>query len=100
MRCFSSRVWCLFFTLSLLPWLGACDRPAERTAPPAATPESLRAHGEEFREAVAVDEATWRRGRAWALIEGVLALSYYRGKNEAIAAAGRRTIDAVLGDWE
>lgn len=52
MRCFSSRVWCLFFTLSLLPWLGACDRPAERTAPPAATPESLLAHGEEFREAV------------------------------------------------
>lgn len=51
-----------------------------------------------FREAVAVDEATWRRGRAWALIEGVLALSYYRGKNEAIAAAGRRMIDAVLGD--
>ena len=51
-----------------------------------------------FREAVAVDEATWRRGRTWALIEGVLALSYYRGKNEAIAAAGRRTIDAVLGD--
>lgn len=42
--------------------------------------------------------ATWRRGLAWALIEGVLALSYYRGKNEAIAAAGRRTIDAVLGD--
>lgn len=52
-----------------------------------------------FREAVDVDEATWRRGRAWALIEGVLALSYYRGKNEIIAQAGRRTIDAVLGDW-
>ena len=30
-----------------------------------------------FREALAVDEATWMRARAWALIEGVLGLSYY-----------------------
>jgi len=29
----------------------------------------------------------------------VLALSYYRGKNEAIARAGRRVIDVVLADW-
>ncbi len=51
-----------------------------------------------FREAIAVDEATWARGRAWALIEGVLALSYYRGKNEIIAQAGRRALDVVLSD--
>lgn len=51
-----------------------------------------------YRDALQPDEATWARGRAWALIEGVLALSYYRGKNDAIAASGRRVIDAVLGD--
>lgn len=51
-----------------------------------------------YREAMAVDDATWLRGRAWALIEGVLALSYYRGKNNTIAGAGRRVIDAVLAD--
>ncbi len=51
-----------------------------------------------FREAVAVDDATWARGRAWALIEGVLAVSYYRGRRDALAQAGRRIIDRVLGD--
>jgi len=51
-----------------------------------------------FRAAVAVDDATWARGRAWALIEGVLGLSYYRGRQDALAQAGRRVIDAVLAD--
>jgi hypothetical protein len=51
-----------------------------------------------FREAMAVDDDTWRRGRAWALVEGVLALSYYRGKNEAIAQAGLGLIDIVLAE--
>lgn len=45
-----------------------------------------------------VDDATWTRGRAWALLEGVLALSYYRGKNDTLARDGRRVIDAVLAD--
>lgn len=52
---------------------------------------------DEYRAVMNVDDATWARGRAWALIEGVLALSYYRGKNEVIAQAGRQVIDAVLG---
>ena len=51
-----------------------------------------------FRAAMSVDDDTWRRGRAWALVEGVLALSYYRAKNDAIARAGRRLIDTVLAD--
>jgi aminoglycoside phosphotransferase (APT) family kinase protein len=51
-----------------------------------------------YREAMAADNASWARGRAWALIEGVLALSYYRGRNEAIAQDGRRAIAAVLAD--
>jgi aminoglycoside phosphotransferase (APT) family kinase protein len=52
----------------------------------------------EYRVAMQVDDATWARGRAWALLEGVLALSYYRRKNEVIAKAGRRVIDIVLAD--
>jgi aminoglycoside phosphotransferase (APT) family kinase protein len=52
----------------------------------------------EFRVAMQVDDATWARGRAWALVEGVFALSYYRTKNEVIADAGRRVIDVVLAD--
>ena len=51
-----------------------------------------------FRAAVGVDDATWARGRTWALIEGVLGLSYYRGHREVLAQAGRRVIDQVLAD--
>jgi aminoglycoside phosphotransferase (APT) family kinase protein len=51
-----------------------------------------------YREVTAADDATWARGRAWALIEGVLAFSYYRGKSDVIAQAGRRVIDIVLAD--
>ena len=51
-----------------------------------------------FRAALGVDDATWTRGRGWALIEGVLALSYYRGKSDVLAREGRRVIDAVLAD--
>lgn len=53
-----------------------------------------------YRETTAADDATWARGRAWALIEGVLALSYYRGRHDVLAQAGRRIIDAVLADHE
>jgi len=51
-----------------------------------------------FRAALAVDDTAWARGRAWALIEGVLNLSYYRGRVEVLAQAGRRVIDQVLAD--
>jgi aminoglycoside phosphotransferase (APT) family kinase protein len=51
-----------------------------------------------FREAVAVDEATWVRGRAWGLGMGVLNLSYYRTRSPALAVKARRAIDAVLAD--
>jgi aminoglycoside phosphotransferase (APT) family kinase protein len=51
-----------------------------------------------FRKALAPDEAAWARGRAWALIEGVFGLSYYRGRNDALAVTGRRVLDAILFD--
>jgi aminoglycoside phosphotransferase (APT) family kinase protein len=51
-----------------------------------------------FRDAIAVDDATWKRGRAWGLAMGVLSFSYYRAKSPVIAEHGRRAIDAVLAD--
>ena len=53
---------------------------------------------EAFRTAIAVDDATWIRGRAWGLAVGVLNLSYYRDRSPVIADTGRRAIDAVLAD--
>ncbi|MEU9173801.1 aminoglycoside phosphotransferase family protein [Streptomyces sp. NPDC048420] len=50
-----------------------------------------------FREAAEFDDATWERGRAWALIWGVGAVHYYRGgKNPVLAAVGMRAIEEAL----
>jgi aminoglycoside phosphotransferase (APT) family kinase protein len=51
-----------------------------------------------FRAAMAVDDATWMRGRAWGLAMGVLNLSYYRTRSPALAEKGRGAIEAVLAD--
>jgi aminoglycoside phosphotransferase (APT) family kinase protein len=52
-----------------------------------------------FKDAMAVDDATWTRGRAWGLAMGVLNVSYYRTRSPTIAAQGWRAIDAVLADF-
>lgn len=49
-----------------------------------------------FREAVGVDDATWRRGRARAVSQAVIALPYYRGGNGAMAGNARLAIRGVL----
>ncbi|MDQ0760640.1 aminoglycoside phosphotransferase family protein [Streptomyces canus] len=50
-----------------------------------------------FREAAEFDDATWERGRAWALLWGVGAVHYYRGgKNPVLAAVGMRAIEETL----
>ncbi len=51
-----------------------------------------------FREALQVDDATWDRARGLALSVGLIALPYYKETNPALAAASRRTIEAVLAD--
>lgn len=53
---------------------------------------------EVFRDALAVDDATWARGRGWALSIGLIALPYYADTNPALAGIARRSIDAVLRD--
>lgn len=52
---------------------------------------------EVFREALAVDHATWERGRGWALSMGLIVLPYYRDTNPTLVGIARRAIDAVLG---
>jgi aminoglycoside phosphotransferase (APT) family kinase protein len=53
---------------------------------------------EVFRAALGVDDATWARGRGWALSLALGALSYYRDTNLAMVADARRAIRAVLAD--
>jgi hypothetical protein len=43
-----------------------------------------------------VDDATWLRGRAWAVQAALLALPYYRDTNPDICARSWRTVEAVL----
>jgi aminoglycoside phosphotransferase (APT) family kinase protein len=53
---------------------------------------------EVFREAVDVDEATWARGRGWALSMGLGIVPYYKDTNPEFAAVGRHMISEVLAD--
>lgn len=51
-----------------------------------------------FRAELGVDDATWERGRGWALSVGLIALPYYRETNRALAENARRWIEEVLDD--
>ena len=49
-----------------------------------------------FRIALDVDDATWARGRGWALSVALIQLPYYRDTNPTLAANSRRVIREVL----
>ncbi|WP_433271138.1 aminoglycoside phosphotransferase family protein [Micromonospora vinacea] len=51
---------------------------------------------ETYRRALGVDDATWERGRGWALQQAINALPYYVETNLVMAAIARRTLRAVL----
>jgi aminoglycoside phosphotransferase (APT) family kinase protein len=51
-----------------------------------------------FRAALPTDDATWARGRGWALSVALIALPYYQTTNPALAAISRRTIAEVISD--
>jgi aminoglycoside phosphotransferase (APT) family kinase protein len=54
-----------------------------------------------FRTALSVDEATWARGRGWALSQALIALSYYTLEtNPVLVREARRWMGAVLADRE
>jgi aminoglycoside phosphotransferase (APT) family kinase protein len=55
---------------------------------------------EAFRSELEVDDATWARGRGWALSMGAIALPYYHRSNPVLAAIARRAIDQALADQE
>lgn len=57
-------------------------------------PEEAR---DTFRDAVGVDNATWERGRGWALSTAVIALPYYLDTNAGMAAMARRTLVELFG---
>jgi aminoglycoside phosphotransferase (APT) family kinase protein len=51
-----------------------------------------------FRDALAIDDATWARGRGWALSIGLIALPYYQDTNSVFAATASRMIAEVLAE--
>lgn len=53
---------------------------------------------EVFRGTVKVDDATWERGRGWALSIALLELSYYRETHPVMARTAAHVIGQVLGD--
>ena len=69
----------------------ACDLMVAWNVLPAAARPS-------FREAMGMDDATWLRGRGWALAQAVIALPYYRETNPGMTRAARYAISQVLAD--
>ncbi|MFI2370812.1 aminoglycoside phosphotransferase family protein [Streptomyces sp. NPDC018833] len=53
-----------------------------------------------FREAAEVDDATWARGRGWALSWGLVTEHYYRVKNPVLATVGRRALREALAEYQ
>ncbi len=51
-----------------------------------------------FRAALLVDDATWARGRGWALSVGLIALPYYQSTNPVLAGISRYAINEALAD--
>ncbi|MGC5286538.1 aminoglycoside phosphotransferase family protein [Micromonospora sp. DT231] len=51
---------------------------------------------ETYRRALGVDDATWERGRGWALEQAINALPYYVDTNPVMAGIARQTLLAVL----
>ncbi|WP_371529371.1 aminoglycoside phosphotransferase family protein [Streptomyces sp. NBC_01283] len=53
---------------------------------------------QEFRAALGVDDATWARGRGWALSIALIELPYYRTRNATITRTASHVIGEVLAD--
>lgn len=53
---------------------------------------------EVFRTILSVDEATWARGRGWALSWALIVFPYYLDTNPILVSLSRHVIDEVLAD--
>jgi aminoglycoside phosphotransferase (APT) family kinase protein len=51
-----------------------------------------------FRAELGIDDATWERGRGWALWTGLAALPYYKETNPVLAENARYRLGQVLGE--
>jgi aminoglycoside phosphotransferase (APT) family kinase protein len=51
-----------------------------------------------FRVDLGIEDATWARGRGWALSVGLIALPYYKVTNPGLAATARHLIHEVLAE--
>jgi aminoglycoside phosphotransferase (APT) family kinase protein len=51
-----------------------------------------------FRDALGVDDATWSRGRGWALAVALIALPYYEKTNPVMVANARHRVSEALAD--
>jgi len=51
-----------------------------------------------YRDELAVDDASWLRGRGWALYQAVSALPYYAETNPGIVAQASHALAEVLAD--
>ena len=51
-----------------------------------------------FREVLDVDDATWERGRGWALSVALIQLPYYQHTNPTLAANARHVISEILAE--
>lgn len=51
-----------------------------------------------FRDALGADDASWARGRGWALSMALIALPYYRDTNPVIVAAAKRVVGEILAE--
>lgn len=49
-----------------------------------------------YRRALAVDDATWERGRGWAIVQAIGCVWYYVDTNPVMAETARHTLAAVL----
>lgn len=49
-----------------------------------------------FRKGLALDDATWERGRGWALSNALIALPYYKDTNPALANNARHVIQEII----
>jgi aminoglycoside phosphotransferase (APT) family kinase protein len=52
-----------------------------------------------FRAALAVDDATWARGRGWALSQALIFIPYYLNSNPVGVVYARRAIEEAVSDY-
>lgn len=52
-----------------------------------------------YADAVDLDDAAWRRGRGWAIVPSISALTYYETTSPEHAVSSRETLAAVLASW-